>query len=313
MTTPFISICIPAYKRVNYLKRLLNSIEIQLFKNFEIIISDDSDDNSVFELIEISTLKDMIKYYKNEKSLGTPANWNYAISKANGEWIKIMHDDDWFTSELSLKQFYNATFDGTRMIVSGYSNFFEKNGSIEKKSSTNDQRNKVLNQPLLLLSENIIGPPSVIMVHKDVLEKYDERLKWRVDLEFYVRVILNEKKIKYIEEDCVRVGISESQVTNYCINIPYVEIPEAQILISKFGTKSLRNIVIYDAWWRIFRNCKIRNEHELINYSNNNWPKCIFQMVRFQSKFKISVIKIGPISKMLMLISYLKNIINKNI
>ena len=36
-----ISICIPAYKHPDFLKRLLDSISIQSFKNFEVIISDD--------------------------------------------------------------------------------------------------------------------------------------------------------------------------------------------------------------------------------------------------------------------------------
>ena len=71
MTSPLISICIPAYKRVNYLKRLLASIEIQSFTNFEVIISDDSDDNSVEALIQEFNHKFSISYFKNEKPLST--------------------------------------------------------------------------------------------------------------------------------------------------------------------------------------------------------------------------------------------------
>ena len=48
----FISICIPAYKHVDYLQRLLDSILIQTYKNFEIIITDDRPDNSVEILLE---------------------------------------------------------------------------------------------------------------------------------------------------------------------------------------------------------------------------------------------------------------------
>ena len=39
-----ISICIPAYKHPDFLKRLLDSISIQSFRDFEVIISDDSPD-----------------------------------------------------------------------------------------------------------------------------------------------------------------------------------------------------------------------------------------------------------------------------
>ena len=50
MKTPFISICIPAFQRVDYL-RLLDSIEIQSFRDFETVISDDSPGHEVQELI----------------------------------------------------------------------------------------------------------------------------------------------------------------------------------------------------------------------------------------------------------------------
>ena len=64
MKNPIISICIPAYKRIDYLKRLLWSIEIQKFKDFEVIISDDSNDHSVEELIKEFKGRFEIKYFK---------------------------------------------------------------------------------------------------------------------------------------------------------------------------------------------------------------------------------------------------------
>ena len=49
---PFVSICIPAYKRISYLKRLLESIIIQTYKDYEVIITDDSDNDSVKDLLK---------------------------------------------------------------------------------------------------------------------------------------------------------------------------------------------------------------------------------------------------------------------
>ena len=48
---PFFSICIPAYKNTDYLKRLLDSISIQTFRDFEVIITDDSPDETVSTFI----------------------------------------------------------------------------------------------------------------------------------------------------------------------------------------------------------------------------------------------------------------------
>src|SRR5215203_885011 len=106
----FISICIPAYKHVEYLKRLLDSTVIQTFKNFEVIITDDSPGSEVEQLcLQYKSLLP-IKYIRNNVPLGSPGNWNACIGNASGQWIKIMHDDDWFANEESLKSFADAAF-----------------------------------------------------------------------------------------------------------------------------------------------------------------------------------------------------------
>lgn len=106
---PFISICIPAYKRIDFLKRLLDSIQIQTFHDFEVIVTDDSPDDSVRILCESYESFDLkLTYWKNSPSLGTPANWNKAISMAKGLWIKLMHDDDWFIDSSALMIFADA-------------------------------------------------------------------------------------------------------------------------------------------------------------------------------------------------------------
>ena len=63
---PEISICIPAYKQVAMVERLLNSIICQTFKDYEIIITDDSPDDSVKLLSEKYTSKCRLKYVKND-------------------------------------------------------------------------------------------------------------------------------------------------------------------------------------------------------------------------------------------------------
>ena len=42
-----ISICIPAYKNTSFLKRLLESLLQQTYTHFEVILSDDSPDDTV--------------------------------------------------------------------------------------------------------------------------------------------------------------------------------------------------------------------------------------------------------------------------
>ena len=313
MKNPIISICIPAYKRIDYLKRLLWSIEIQKFKDFEVIISDDSNDDSVAVLLKEFNGRFEIKYFKNEKALGTPANWNHAISKATGEWIKLMHDDDWFSNEHSLEKFALATNNNNKFIFSAYTNKTELTNDTEKKSFNENLKTAILKNPLLLLAKNIIGPPSVTLFHNSIKDKYDEGLKWRVDIEYYIRNISKGIEFTYINELLINVGVSESQVTNYCLNVPSVEIPEMYILLSKYGTSPLKNIMVYDAYWRILRNTNTNSKHKLESFGQTEWPEVILSMVELQSKFNQSTLRNGVISKTLMSISYIYNQLKSNL
>ena len=103
MLVPKVSICIPAYNNVNEVKRLLESIFLQSFKNYEIILTDDSTNNEISELIE-QMGRQKIRYIHNPKPLGHIFNWNRALSEAKGEYVKIMFSDDWFTDADSLEK-----------------------------------------------------------------------------------------------------------------------------------------------------------------------------------------------------------------
>ena len=171
----------------------------------------------------------------------------------------------------------------------------------------------ILKNPLRLLAKNSIGPPSVTLFHNSIKDKYDEDLKWRVDIEYYIRNISKGIEFTYINELLINVGVSESQVTNYCLNVPSVEIPEMYILLSKYGTSPLKNIMVYDAYWRILRNTDIHSKSKLESFGQTDWPAVILSMVELQSKFNQSTLRNGVISKTLMSISYIYNQLKSNL
>jgi glycosyltransferase involved in cell wall biosynthesis len=305
---PFISICIAAYNRTSFLKRLLDSVHIQTFKNFEVIVTDDSPGAEVEEVCKQYESNFKLLYKKNVPALGTPANWNEAIKHANGEWIKLMHDDDWFANEHSLELFAKETAQNKKFIFSAYDNVFENNGSTEKKLFPAHWRQRIIKNPVTLLNTNVIGPPSVTLIHRSITEQYDTNMKWRVDIDFYIRLLKIEQTFSYINTPLINVGISDSQVTNSCINKPEVELPEGLLLLIKYDVAPLKNILVYDAWWRIIRNVGVRGRKDIEHYTmHQQWPAVILSMVDQQSKILPSVLKIGVFSKFFMFLSYLAN------
>ena len=160
---------------------------------------------------------------------------------------------------------------------------------------------------MTLLAYNVVGPPSVTLIHKSIKEKYDEQMKWRVDMDFYVRLLLQEQDYTYIDEVLIYVGISETQVTNYCFQNPSVELPEGYLLLKKYGANRLQNIWVYDAWWRLLRNMNIRTPQQLLQYEPQPWPAVITTLLMHLNSIPSFMLKAGLFSKTVMAISYLFN------
>ncbi len=298
---PLISICIPAYKNVEFLERLLNSISIQIFKDYEVIITDDSPDNSIEYLIkQYQAFK--VFYYKNEIALGTPANWNLAISKANGEWIKLMHDDDWFADETSLQTFTNFAlkYPQTHLIFSGFTEI--KSNNQKKSYIINTAEKKLLQKsPFNLLKKNFIGHPSTTLIKNKRQEWYDETIKWVVDIEFYIRYLKDSNFIA-IKKALINIGVHDKQVTKEVFRNPKIEIHENLYLLIKIGKTSLKNIFVYDYYWRLFRNLNMRDIQQVLLYSSNiQIPDEIKKMLHIQFQIPLPILRIGILSKFCML------------
>ena len=96
---PTLSIAIPAYNRPKWLKRALESIiagNDKELNEVEIIISDDStipECRIVAEQV-LQEWNGKWKYIWNNPSLGMASNWNQLINLASGQYILILHDDD---------------------------------------------------------------------------------------------------------------------------------------------------------------------------------------------------------------------------
>jgi glycosyltransferase involved in cell wall biosynthesis len=304
-----ISICIPAYKRTQFLKRLLDSIAIQTYTDYDVIVSDDSPANEVEILCKLFAKKMTLKYYKNTPALGTPENWNQAIQQANGNWIKIMHDDDWFSRKDSLMKFANTikAAPESGFIFSAYNNVYESTGKAEPVFMDRFRKRRMLENPVTLIAKNVIGPPSVVMHKNNKQHYYDKNVKWVVDMDFYIR-FLQTSKPYFVNEALINVGVNKEQVTQYTFGVPEVHLKENFYLLNKVGEKNLRNIIVFDAWWRLIRNFTVRDVNQIrsIGYEGRV-PGLIVRMMAFQKSIPKVILQQGIFSKLFMTACYLMN------
>ena len=103
------------------------------------------------------------------------------------------------------------------------------------------------------------------------------------------------------------MGLSEEQVTAMCFRNPDVEIPEQFYFFQKTGVKHLKNILVYDAWWRFFRNLKVKSIHDIEKYKTGTIHPVIREILKDVNSVSEKALQNGIISKSRMTLSYLKN------
>ncbi|MDB5279443.1 MAG: glycosyl transferase family 2 [Ferruginibacter sp.] len=303
---PLISICIPAYKRITDLKILLDSIGDQTFTDYEVIITDDSPDDTVKNFCDTYPHTFKLVYYKNTPQLGTPENWNEGIRKATGVWVKLMHDDDYFSANDSLSMFVAAIERDPDAQVFYSAFIFEDAANSTKKiiNCNRFDRFFLSLSPYHMLRRNYFGNPSCIMVKKDVPFLYDNRFKYIVDFAYYIELLQNKIKCRYINKVLIHVGINEGQVTNYTYKNKAVQMYENHVLFEKIGTGALRNVIAFDYYWRIYRNFEIKSVKDIEPFYKGEVAAVLQQMIAFQQKVSPGLLKKGIFSKIAMLCCY---------
>jgi len=257
-----ISICIPAHNNIDFLIRAIDSVLIQTYSDYEIIISDDTKDDSIKDILNtIYPTVGAIKYFKNTMHSGAVANWNNAISHATSPLIKLLHHDDWFSNENCLEKLVKPfLIDPELDFVFCQSNHYDGNKFLEKCEPNSKALTSFSQDPSYIFKKNFIISPSSTLYRKTVLE-YDTNLTWMVDVDFYVTYLKN-RKFQYIPESLINLNISQGRLTEFCENNPELLIKECLYLFNKYNDNKLaqKNILNY------FR--KIIKNHSLYNTDN---------------------------------------------
>lgn len=307
-TTIKVSVCIPAYKNVRFLEKALDALVMQDYTDWEIIITDDSPDDSVRALAAQYHARLPLHYYKNEPAAGMPANWNVCYDKARGAYIKILHDDDWFTSPQAIRKMAEAldARPDCDFVFSAFRNCYLGSGRTEDVHCSAFFQRLLRKGPEHLFQKNFIGPPSVVMHRNKAAYRYDVKLRWMVDKDFYMNILRQTPAFIYLDDILVNIGMSENQITQSVKGVREVEVPEQFYLLSKTGEQHLHNIYVYDFFWRLMRNLGLRRPQELKEAGlQGEPPALIVQILQRQRLFPLSLLKIGPVSKLLMAISYI--------
>ncbi len=216
MSKPQVSIIIPTYNRENLIIKALESVFMQTFQDFEILIIDDASTDNTEKIIQ-ELHHDKIRYYKLAVNGGQCIARNYGIQRAEGEYIAFLDSDDiWLPEKLELQ-------------IECFKKGSEKLGCVYGYSYTYDA---ILNETSLIqfqyyrgnIHKNMLKgfcppTPSLFMVKKQALIEhngFDEKLITFVDLDMWLRLSQNYD-FDYVEKPLITKfeNIGDQYVNNF--------------------------------------------------------------------------------------------------
>lgn len=212
-------------KGATRLQQLIRSICYQTFTDYQVIVSDHSTNNDIKEVcesLEFDSLK--IQHFFNDYKRGSSsANINSAIKKAKSDIIKVMFQDDFFIDKDALKKISSRDFK------------WGVCGCVHSKEDENVFYNRLIPywQDNIREGINTLGGPSCLYFTPTDL-RFDERLLWFMDTDFYYNMYKRYGKPSIIEEPLYCSRDSINSVSNTLINDELVK-KETLILKEKYG------------------------------------------------------------------------------
>ncbi len=197
MTSPLVSVCIPAFNQEQYIDATVESVLSQTFTDFELIIVDDCSPDGTYDRLQRYS-DPRIRLFRNERNLGLEGNWNAAVSKAQGTFVKVLCGDDLLYPDCLEKQVgvllhpdnaslaLTATSRST-LTTSGKQvfsrSFFKKNTRLPGIAAIRESIRR---------GTNIFGEPGAVLYRRELLKKtglFDGSIPYLIDLDMWIRLL----------------------------------------------------------------------------------------------------------------------------
>jgi glycosyltransferase involved in cell wall biosynthesis len=210
---PIISVIIPTYNRAHTIRRAINSVLNQTYKNMEIIVVDDASSDNTEEIVK-SINDNRIIFIKHDSNKGGAAARNTGIKASKGNYVAFQDsDDEWYPEKLQLQtavlfkaplevgvcysSFIRINKDKRQVIPKGNSHKFE--GYIFKK----------------MLRDNFVTTQTALVKKKcfDRIGMFDESLPRLQDWELWLRISKYYDFI-YLSKPLVVAHIQKDSISN---------------------------------------------------------------------------------------------------
>ncbi|MFH2106767.1 MAG: sugar nucleotide-binding protein [Candidatus Micrarchaeota archaeon] len=213
-----VSVIMPCYNQVNYIRESVDSVLNQTYKNIELILIDNVSTDGTKEVIQEYEKKDRrVKAIYHKENMGYGGSINDGFANATGKYIALTSSDDiWYLEKLDIQVLQLISFNDSDLVHSDadiIDGKGKKTGTIRKlyRLDTSKASGNVFDY---LTTKNICCT-STVLFRKECLKTYgefDPELRFAHDWWFYIK-LSQKHKFYYCPERLVAYRVHSTNVT----------------------------------------------------------------------------------------------------
>lgn len=186
---PLVSVIISTYNREKYVKKAIESVLNQTYKNIEFVIVDNASTDKTPEIItEFKRKDERIIILTNKINLGHVKSFNKGVATGRGKYIAIASDDDFWVSNQKLEKQVNFLEKNSDYVLTGGGIIkIDKNGKEIMRQLRPETDEKIRKS---ILFGCIFVHPAVVF-RKDSWEQvggYDENIGYADDWDLWLKL-----------------------------------------------------------------------------------------------------------------------------
>lgn len=213
--TPQVSIVIPSYNRVAYLRQAIDSVFAQTFRDWELIVADDGSTSETLRYLDELEKMDRVKVLRLRHSGKPSVARNAAIRAARGIYVAFLDSDDtWLPTKLEIQIALHRSCAGHQWSYVAMERIHEDGTLMQRQPKYPTPEGAIFEQLLDLRADVSM---SSVMAERTLLEQvgsFDEEQPFFEDYDLFLRLSLRSD-VSVVTQPLVRM---RSHAEHYSAN-----------------------------------------------------------------------------------------------
>jgi len=233
---PLVSVCIPVFNGENFILEAVQSVLMQKYDNFELIVIDNCSTDSTSSILQ-KINDSRVKLIKNERNIGALKNFAKCVDVAQGEYFVLLPHDDYLLPGFIEKYVNKLENDNVGMVYSAV-RIVKADRSIILDRITYSTNKRFTSSEAIEELFVKFNPIQLTMVRTSIVRKvgnFDPTFNLFIDVHLWLKVMLDGWGVYYYSTPCSCHRSHESQGQNAFLNL------NLDILSDHWGKKLQRD------------------------------------------------------------------------